>query len=484
MAGSEESKTGEYCEVLGAIKSVDAAAPDIHFQVNLPSDWNGKGLQFGGGGYNGSIPNTLAKAPLGSNTAPVPLALGYMTFASDSGHQAPDADDASFALNDEALLNYGYMHIKKTRDVASVVAEMRYGSSPRRMYFAGGSTGGREALTAAQRFPDAYDGVISNYPTANFLGLRLWGAALARAVYDDESEGWIPPAMVNAIASTALAACDALDGVADGLVSNMAACRQRAPALLDALRCKSGETGHPDNCLTDVQIEKTIAVYHDGYTIPYSFANGIRAYAGYNSLEGITMQLGSQAAYIEPPQSGPNAHHASRADQFVKYFVARDPAFSLLSFDIQNPGAYQDRIVSLSGTIGATSPDYSAFKARGGKILWVQGLDDPSVSPYANAALYESVVAKYGKGATDDFVRFYLVPGLAHGNGKFVPAWENLAILDAWVEKGEPPPAAPIAFDNNTATKNRSRPLCVYPMWPKFDGTGDVNLAASFSCSE
>ncbi|WP_420224765.1 tannase/feruloyl esterase family alpha/beta hydrolase [Pigmentiphaga litoralis] len=482
LANDPGNTNGEYCRVLGAIKPMDATAPDIRFQVNLPSTWNGKALQFGGGGYNGSIPSTIGKAPLGSDTAPVPLAQGYMTLASDSGHQAADADDASFALNDEALLNYGYMHIKKTRDVAVALANTRYGSAPKRMYYAGGSTGGREALTAALRFPEAYDGVISNYPTANFLGLRLWGAALARAVYDNSSAGWIPPAMVAAIADRALQRCDALDGVADGLVSNMPGCRAISAQLVSDLSCKAGETGNPTTCLTPVQISKTLSVYHDGYTLPYAFANNVTRYLGYNSLEGITMQLGSQAAYIEPPVSGPNAHHVSRADQFVKYFVARNPTFNLLTLDIQNPGIYQNRIVELSDTIGATSSDYTKFKDRGGKVLWVQGQDDPSVSPYANAELYSAVVTRYGQAAADTFMRFYLIPGLAHGNGKFLLAWDNLAILDDWVEGRQSPPATPVGFDSNTATKGRSRPVCVYPTWPKYNGAGDVNAAASYTC--
>jgi len=148
--------------------------PGHQLPRNLPTHWNGKALQPGGGGYDGTIPNTTGKTTLGSGTAP--LTLGYMTFADDSGHKAADSNDASFAVNDEALANFGYMHIKKARDVAFEIARARYGKWPKRLYFSGGSTGGREGLTAAQRWPDDYDGILSNYPTANFLGLRLWGS--------------------------------------------------------------------------------------------------------------------------------------------------------------------------------------------------------------------------------------------------------------------------------------------------------------------
>ncbi|MEK0417920.1 MAG: hypothetical protein RI949_1926 [Pseudomonadota bacterium] len=473
---------GTYCRVLGSIRPVDKTAPDIRFQVNLPETWNGKALQSGGGGYNGSIPNTLGATTLGLPTV-IPLKIGYMTLASDSGHQAPDSNDASFAMNDEALLNFGYMHIKKTRDAAFAVSDWVYGKQPRRLYFQGGSTGGREALTAAMRWPESYDGVLTNYPTANFMGLRLWGAVLARAIYDNNSAGWIPPAMVTKIAQDAIARCDALDGAVDGLVSNMAACRAQSAQFIANLACKNGETGYPTTCLTPTQISRTLDIYHNGYTLPYSFANGVNNYAGYNSEEGILMQIGSQAAYVEPPQSGPNAHHVSRADQFMKYFVARNPSFSLLSFDSFNPGVYKDRIISLSDILGATTPDWTAFASRGGKVLWVQGNDDPSVSPYANINIYNSIVARMGQANVDGFMRLYLVPGLAHGGGNFSPIWDNLATLDNWVENGVPPPSAPTVFDGtNTATKGRSRPLCAYPTWPKYNGTGDINQASSFSC--
>jgi pimeloyl-ACP methyl ester carboxylesterase len=173
------------------------------------------------GGYNGVMPQTLGVENFGDPRKPTPLANGFISFASDSGHQAADSNDASFAVNDEALNNFGALHIKKTRDVAAALAELCYGSPIKRMYFIGGSIGGREALTAAMRWPEAYDGVVAYYPTANFMGLRLWGAALPSAVYPNESAGWIPPALVNKIAADALEACDTLDGAKDGIVSNM-----------------------------------------------------------------------------------------------------------------------------------------------------------------------------------------------------------------------------------------------------------------------
>jgi hypothetical protein len=135
--------------------------------------------------------------------------------------------------------------------------------------------------------------------------------------------------------------------------------------------------------------------------------------------------------------------------------------------------------------LGATDRDFSAFNARGGKILWVQGLDDPSVSPHANAEIYQSIVARMGQATVDNFLRFYLVPGLAHGGGNFSPPWDNLATLDNWVDRGTALHTVPVAFDNTKSpTHDRSRPMCVYPTWPKYNGSGDINLAANFSCAK
>lgn len=328
---STGSANGEFCLVLGHISPVDPLAPDIKFRANLPTNWNGKAVQMGGGGYDGVIPNTTGRTTLGSGTPP--LTLGYITFAGDSGHQAKagDSNDASFAVNDEALLNFGYMHIKKTRDVVFEIAQARYGKNPKRLYFSGGSTGGREGLTAATRWPNDYDGISSNYPTANFMGLRLWGAVLAHAEYPDQSKppadpayaaGWIPEALAQEIADYAVAQCDGLDGVVDGLVSNIPDCRAKSSQVIDKFKCSATR---PTNCLTPAFLARTNEVYHRGYTLQYALANGIKRYEGYNSLESVIMDLGSDPKLYEPVRDGPNAHHVARADQFTKYFITRNP---------------------------------------------------------------------------------------------------------------------------------------------------------------
>jgi hypothetical protein len=168
----------------------------------------------------------------------------------------------------------------------------------------------------------------------------------------------------------------------------------------------------------------------------------------------------------------------------LQNFVQRDQPLDLLSFDIREPGKLKDRIVELSNVIGATTTDWSAFSDRGGKIIWLQGNDDPSVSPLGNAKLFEAIVTKMGKEKVRDFMRFYLVPGLAHGGGRFSPTWDNLTALDNWVEHGVPPSNPVVVDATKSSTTGRSRPLCEYPSWPKYKSDGDMELATSFVCSE
>lgn len=476
----ENDVNGSFCKVMGALDPVDPESYPIMWQANLPSQWNGKAMQYGGGGYNGTIPNTLGHVTSGLATSATPLARGYITFAGDSGHP-PEADGgAAFARNHEALVNYGYAHIKKTQDAMTAVAEVAYGKDPNRVYFSGGSTGGREALTAALRWPEAYDGIISYYPSAHFMGLRLWGVALADAIYSDNSAGWFSPEIVNGIARDATALCDPLDGVEDGLVSNPAACRAISSVIIDELRCSDGDD--PAMCLNQTQIDRVIGVYHEGYTLPYELG-GLSAYPGYNSLEGVVMNIGTQAEFINPPPSGPNAHHVNRAFQFVSNFVDTSEDFDLLEFDIQNPGEHLDRLVELAKIIGATDTNFRPFADRGGKILWLHGNDDNSITPWSSAALIDRIRADMGDAAVDSFLRFYMLPGLAHGGGVFSPQIDTLSALDNWVENGIAPAGLVMVDSTNSATSGRTRPVCEYPAFPKYNGEGNVDRASSYHCA-
>jgi len=278
------SPAGDYCRADVAIHPVDASAPDILARVNLPSTWNGKALMQGGGGYDGSIPNTtvnFTNGPLAST--PPPLAQGYATFSSNSGHvgNGLGSQDASFGVNSEALHNFAGDALKKTRDAAVYLIVQRYGSAPSRSYFVGGSSGGREALWVVQNTPKDFDGAVAMYPAWNAASLDLQFGRITRAL---AKPGAYPnPAKQLVWVNAVVKACDALDGLVDGLVSNVAACHFKP----ETVRCPGGaDTG--DTCLSDAQIA-SIRVYGTPLFIPYRTGSGEFFYPGFSVFVGADL---------------------------------------------------------------------------------------------------------------------------------------------------------------------------------------------------
>lgn len=480
-AGAPDNPNGEYCKLEGEIHSVTAGAPPIRFQLNLPARWNRKALQMGGSGYNGAVVAGTGQIDM----APYfpPLSQGYATFGSDSGHEKTRAE-ADFALHDEALLNFGWQHLKKTRDVAVQLLRRHYGAAPRRVYFAGASTGGREAFTAIQRHPLDYDGIVASAPSLNFSGVRLMGVKVGQAAYRTPG-GFLPPPQRALLHRAALQACDALDGLEDGLVGHVAACRKRAPALLAALRCGAGN-GNDRPCLTEAQAA-TVRLLHEGYRLPYALAHGVRGYEGYNLLAGSDfsgekMGLGKAARLQRPLTPEDHGYLFAQGDDYMRWFVGRDPSFDTLGFDIDRPGPLQRRLVELSGIVGATDPDLRAFRQRGGKAIVMHGLADEVISPNQTVAYHEAQLRQHGRAGVDAFMRLYTVPGFQHGGGRFVPFWDALGALDRWVEAGEAPQALQ-AIDIAAATQGRTRPMCPHPSFPRYRGRGDPDDAASFVCA-
>ncbi|MES2605293.1 MAG: tannase/feruloyl esterase family alpha/beta hydrolase, partial [Pseudomonadota bacterium] len=241
-ADATDNRNGEYCKVLGAIHPVDSTAPDINFEVNLPSNWNNKTVQFGGGGLNGTLVTGLGYYAKQPGTEDTVLKRGYVTLGSDSGHQSTVGFDGTFYLNAEALENYGHMQIKKTHDVAMQLIEARYGSAPMYNYFIGGSQGGHEGFDALQRYPDDYSGVIAGYPAHNVLMLHLSAWNYAKTLQGNDGKNWINPTEAENLVKVVYERCDSLDGAADGIISNLSACEAtNAPLKLltdeNPLRC-------------------------------------------------------------------------------------------------------------------------------------------------------------------------------------------------------------------------------------------------------
>ncbi|MDQ0383160.1 tannase/feruloyl esterase family alpha/beta hydrolase [Amycolatopsis thermophila] len=476
---SAQPVTG-YCQVDAALHPVDPAAPDIRMRVALPEAWNGKALMFGGGGYDGTIPNVAGNVPFGPS-GPAPLARGYATFASDSGHQASPAHlpatslDGSFGVNDEAVRNFSGDALKKTRDAAVFLIGQHYHARPSYSYFAGGSTGGREALAVAQRWPADFDGVISAYPAWNAASLDLFFGYEAQVL---SQPGAFPnPAKQTLLYRSVIQACDGRDGLADGVVSDERGCRFDPGAL----RCPGGaDTG--DTCLSDAQISAVKALSQP-LRWKYRIASGERGYPGFPFLSGAAMTtplLGMGTVGPATPMPSTAGYGVQFWDQWVRYFVTRDPGFDALSLDPLNPGPWRDRISELTALQDVNDADLRPFARAGGKLLLLHGSADELVSHYSTAEYFERVERTVGPRATDEFARFYVVPGANHANvaAAFPAAWDSLTALENWTERGVAP-RNPAVTD---AATGRTRPLCEYPTWPRYRG-GDPALAASFTCS-
>jgi hypothetical protein len=456
---------GEYCLIYGEVAPIDPQAQKIKFTVAMPSHWNGKMLQVGPGGYNGSILSPRAlEAPI-FVAPPAPLARGYVTFGSDSGHADASGIDPSFALNGEQLRNFAGDQLKKTHDAVMYLLKMRYHAAPVHSYFVGGSEGGREALTVIQQYSKDYDGVLVIFPALRFTASMLKFLLISRDMQLNNGAGLISRAKAETLRKAELAACDKLDGLEDSIISNVNTCA----IDFDQLRCPTGKEAQVD-CFSDAQV-KTLKDAYLPVQLPYML-NGSRTLPAY--------MIGADWA----PAAFGDITYFRFADTFVRYFLLRDPkAADTLAFDPQNPGNILPRIQEIANLLDRTSTDLDTFIARGGKAILLGGESDGAVSPLAITDYYHSLVAKYGQVQTDNFLRLYMVPGYAHGGGLSFNAngGPSFDALEDWVERGLSPTTLTVV-DANPEAHGRSRPMCVYPAWPKYNGVGDPNLASSFSC--
>ena len=474
--------TPAHCRILGRIAPIDPAAPPILFQVNLPAQWNGRTVQYGGGGFNGVLITGTALVPAARFGSPTPLAQGYVTVGTDSGHQnAPDKPVQAFAMNDEALVNFAHASYKKVRDVSVALALRAYGRAPTRLYFVGSSEGGREGLTMAQRYPEAFDGIFARVPVIHWTGLQLAGTRNGVAAMGD---AWLAPAQVQKVHDGVLAACDAQDGLADGIVSDPVGCKARFDVA--TLRCPAGAA--PAGCLNDGQIA-AVKTLHSAYKLPFALANGVTEYPGWGVSGEGTPAFGptggwnawwtGRSAPVLParPENGIAWVYGSGA---LQYFYARDPAYDVRRF---KPEEHADRVLQVSALMDSTNPDLSAFHARGGKLIVLENLADYAQSPYAGITYVESVKARLGAAKADEFLKLYGAPGVDHvgsgapGNVDLLPA------LVAWVEQGHAPSGLQLVEQEvkQPFPVLRARPLCEWPTWPRYRG-GDVAQAASFEC--
>jgi hypothetical protein len=470
-----------YCRVLGAISPLDPQAPPIKFQINLPMTWNGRSVQYGGGGFNGVLINALAMVPAAPFDQPVPLSQGYVTYGTDSGHQnKPGEPPQTFALNDEALLNFAHASYKKVRDVAVEVMKRSYGQGPEKLYFVGSSEGGREGLTMAQRYPQDFDGIFSRVPVIHWTGLQHAGLRDGMALMNG---GWMAPAQVKLVGQAVLAACDAADGLADGVVSDPVGCRQRFDVR--KLQCEGAAS---DSCLTAAQV-KAVQTLGSPLRMDVELANGLREYPGRGpSGEAIpafaatggwmAWWTGATAPSLPPQQSNGIAWFYGGGA--IQYFYARNPSLDVTTYQARD---HATQVKEISALMDSTNPDLSAFHARGGKLIVLENMADYAQSPYAGIGYYESVRQKMGADTTQAFMRLYTAPGVDHVGAGAPANVDMLSALTRWVENGQAPGTLELLDQSVSLPVNliRTRPLCQWPLVPRYQG-GDVNAASSFKC--
>lgn len=431
-----------FCRVEATLKP--SSDSDIKIEVWLPAaNWNKKLQSVGNGGWAGVISySAMADA----------LREGYATASTDTGHVG---GSGSFALgHQEKLIDFGWRSEHEMTVKAKAITQTFYGSAPSLSYWNGCSTGGRQGLKEAQMFPNDYDGIIAGAP-ANRTAISLW---IAFAVLKDK-DSYIPPAKYPVIHQAAIAACDAKDGLKDGLISDPTKCDFDPKALL----CKNGDG---PSCLTAPQAEAAKKIYSPA-------KNPRTGQELFPSLvPGSELGWGIQAAGPEPSQ---NIY-----DQF-RYVVYKDPNWDWRTFDFDKGLAKSEEPDNL--VMNATDPNLKAFFAHDGKLLMYHGWSDPNVSPLNTVKYYKSVVDTMGGAAkTSNNIRLFMEPGMGHcGGGEGPNTFDKVAALEQWVEHKKAPDGI-VASHSTAGAVDRTRPLCAYPEVAKYKGSGSIDEAANFAC--
>lgn len=489
-----------HCQVVGAISARTAGADPIRFQINLPSTWNRKALMVGGGGYNGALTTGLAPLRDAAAGQAHPLAQGYVTFGTDSGHDAKvygATEPAQFALNDEMFENFAHASYKRVKDVAHAVMRSYYPSAPEKQYFYGGSEGGREGLMMAQRYPADFDGIVSVVPVIYWTGLFHGFVEATQAQLDQQAghsgvpSGALSATKIRLLANAVNTACDALDGLADGLVNHYAACREQFKLV--SLRCPGGQdTG--DQCLSDAQLRTLRAIY-EPVALPFALANGVTQYPArfwggeiQAGGEGLARWLSNGKAPATPV-SAQDSRIVNYGSSYARYVVARNAQLDLRQYD---PRRFQARIEAVSQLMDASNPDLSAFFKRGGKLIIRENTGDIAQSAAAGMAYFEAVQKSLGRPAVDASMRLYTVSPASHSGQaaslttgtEAATNHDLLSTLDKWVTQAEPPAdSLPLVLQAATAPHavQAARPMCRYPMYAHYVG-GDARLGASYRC--
>ncbi len=448
--GSPESraiyaKLPTFCRIAMTLKP--SADSDIRAEVWLPATgWNGKLVESGNGGYS---PN------LGFGGMAQALLAGYAATSSNTGHEG---NSASFAIDHpERLVDWAWRAVHENAVAAKSIVAAHYGRAPGQSYFEGCSTGGRQAYGEAQRFPADFSGIVAGDPGINLTHQTAAQTWVAQRVHRAPGAA-IPASKFPLIHAAALAACDAQDGVKDGVIENPLQCRFDPGALL----CKG--TDAPD-CLTTAQLETTRDMYRGAVS-----ASGKQIFPG--------LMPGSELGWNSLAGPEPMGY----ALESYKLVVFKNPQWDYMTLDLDRDVAHADS--TLASLLNNADPDLRPFFARGGKLLAYHGASDPGITPLQSINYYASVAkVAGGVNALSDKFRLFLVPGMMHcGGGDGTNTFDMIAALDAWVTAGKAPNSIPAARVRDGKV-DRTRPLCPYPQQAVYKGTGSTDDAANFICA-
>ncbi len=465
-------KTPAFCRIGGII--TPASDSEIHFEVWLPeSGWNGKFRGTGNGGFAGSI-----------NYAEMAAAIrdGYATASTDTGHRA-NGIDADWALgHPEKITDFGYRAIHEMTVKAKTVVQAFYGDAPKHSYFASCSNGGRQALMEAQRFPDDYDGILAGAP-ANFWTHLLIANFYASGKHMlEDPASYIPKDKIPTIAKAVLAACDASDGLKDGILSDPTNCHFDPKSII----CKGPDS---NDCLTAPQAASLQRIYDGARN-----ADGKQIYPGYEP--GGEDGGGGWSAWITGAQPGLSAG-VLFSEGYQRNMVFNDATWTYQKTDMATALDASD--TKMADKLNSTEANLKAFQSRGGKLIIYHGWADAAIPPVNAIHYFDTVSKTMGADTVDSFARLYMLPGVQHCSGGPGPDYlgqfgvlkegdaqhDIFTALVDWVEQGAAPKsiiATKYTKDDPAKGVDLTRPVCPYPQTAHYNGTGDSKQASSFTC--
>ena len=445
----------------------------VGFELRLPTSWNGRFVFEGGGGLDGVLNPALGA--MQGRVRPSALAQGFAVVTTDGGHRGASLMDARFGVDQQARIDYAYGAVEKTTWAAKALIQVFYGREPDRSYFMGCSNGGRQALIAAERLPLEFDGIVAGDPTFRLAWTnvdQVWNEiVLARAApKGPDGRPIISRALLDAdlrlVGEELLRECDGKDGLNDGMINDLRACRFD-PAVLT---CKGAKT---DGCLTALQV-RTLKALMGG---PHD-SHGHALYAAFPYDSGIAGPAFRQMQFGTSPTGVLNAADATLGFDSLRGYALTppDPSFDPMRFDFDRDGA---RVRETSKQNDADATFLTTFAQRG-KLLLYHGLSDQGLSPLDTIAWYDRLASSTG-GKTQDWARLYLVPGMTHcAGGRATDEFDVLSVLQNWVEHGEAPDRI---VARGKSFPGVTRPLCPYPKVARYQG-GDPANEKSFICKE